>query len=127
MKNLYKTINDSAAAMQSLLSGLDMENKKIFGYGAPAKFTTLSHVMGIHKGDIIAIADDSPIKQGLFTPGTNIPIVTSDELLDANPDYVMIFAWNFAGPIMKKLTDAGYKGKFIIPVPEPLVIDGGSS
>jgi hypothetical protein len=63
------------------------------------------------------IVDDNPLKQGLFTPITHIPVVSSEALYELKPDYVLILAWNFAKPIMnahKKYN--GNIGKFILPI-----------
>ena len=65
------------------------------------------------------IIDDSPLKQGLFTPGMHIPVYSSEKLYEKNPDYVIILAWNFAASIMKrhqKIKDLGTH--FIIPLPK---------
>jgi hypothetical protein len=67
------------------------------------------------------IVDDSPWKQGLYSPGHHIPIVPSSYLYDPahKPDDVLILAWNFAEPIMKKhqaFRNAG--GHFIVPLPK---------
>ena len=68
------------------------------------------------------IVDDSSWKQGLYTPGMHIPVVSSAELSKNKPDYILILAWNFAEPIMKKLSQfAKEGGKFIIPVPNPTI------
>ena len=64
------------------------------------------------------IADDSPLKQGLFTPGLHIPIVSADEIYNRRPDYLLVLAWNFADSIMERhraFAEAG--GKFIVPLP----------
>jgi hypothetical protein len=60
------------------------------------------------------IIDDSPFKQGLYTPGTHIPVVSSSKLKTDHPDYILILAWNFAQSIMEKYSwfKAG-GGKFI--------------
>ena len=65
------------------------------------------------------IVDDSPLKQNLFTPGYHVPVVPSAVMYEQKPDYVLILAWNFAGPIMKShraYTEAG--GHFIVPIPK---------
>ena len=65
------------------------------------------------------IVDDSPLKQGLFSPGMHIPVVPSDAIYKDKPDLLLILAWNFAEPIMAnhgKFRDLG--GKFIVPLPE---------
>ena len=64
------------------------------------------------------IVDDSPLKQGLYTPGMHIPVVPASELYTQRPDYVVVLAWNFARAIIQKhaaFREAG--GCFIIPLP----------
>ena len=70
------------------------------------------------------IVDDSPLKQRLYTPGTHIPVVSSQTLNKGpRPDYIFILAWNFAQPIMDKVsTFSEQGGKFIVPVPIPTVV-----
>nr|WP_242442849.1 methyltransferase C-terminal domain-containing protein [Magnetospirillum sp. 15-1] len=69
------------------------------------------------------IIDDSPLKQGLFTPGMHVPVLSSAVIAERKPDYLVILAWNFARPIIEKnaaFTKAG--GKFIIPIPKVEVV-----
>ena len=64
------------------------------------------------------IVDDSPLKQGLYSPGMHIPVVSSKVMYEKKPDYVVILAWNFAVPIMEKhraFAESG--GQFIVPLP----------
>ena len=68
------------------------------------------------------IIEDSPLKQGLFTPGSHIPITSSDILKTEIPDYLMIFAWNYSDEIIKKVEDKYQKLNYIIPMPELRVI-----
>ena len=99
------------------------EGKRIAGFGAPAKTTTLMYQLGIEPGMIDFIVDDSPLKQGKFTPGMHIPILPASALYDRKPDYVVVLAWNFASSIVAKharFRDAG--GKFIVPLPSLEVI-----
>jgi len=107
------------AELSSLLRGLKEDGRSIAAFGAPAKATTLMYHFGIGADLIDFIVDDSPLKQGLFSPGMHIPVVPSEVLYDRKPDYVVVLAWNFAGPIMEKhqkYTQAG--GHFIVPVPD---------
>lgn len=107
----------------SLLRKLKNQDKSIVGYGAPAKGNTLLNYFKIGVNILDFIIEDSPYKQGLYTPGTYIPVVSPNEILKNKPDYILILAWNFAKPLMAKLAD--YKkegGKFIIPVPTPQII-----
>lgn len=93
------------------------EGRQVAGYGAPAKMTTLCHELGVTAEDIAYVVDDSPWKQGLLAPGTRIPIVAPFSRQHA-PDAFVIFAWNFAEPIAKKLRASGFRGKIVTPLPK---------
>lgn len=118
-----KKILKNKGALLNLLVRLKVKGKRIAGYGAPAKGNTLLSYFGIGKDMLDFIVDDSHWKQGLYTPGTHIPVVSSDAIYQKKPDYLLILAWNFAKPIMqmhKKYLDGG--GRCIIPVPVPKII-----
>lgn len=118
-----KEVLANKSALTKMLSDLKHAGKKIAGYGAPAKGNTLLNFMQIGPETLDYIVDDSPLKQGLFTPGTHIPVVSSGIILETPPDYLFILAWNFAESIMKKnetFREGG--GKFIIPVPNPSIV-----
>lgn len=117
-------IKENKEKLLKLLKDIKAQGKKIVGYGAPAKGNTLLNYFGIDSKILDYIVDDSPLKQGLYTPGTHIPVVSSEKLSkEPKPDYIFILAWNFAQPIMKKLSIfSGRGGKFIIPVPVPSIV-----
>ena len=116
MQEFQEKIRQNKAQLLPLLINLKSEGKTVVGYGAPAKATTLLHYFGIGADLLDFIVDDSPLKEGRYMPGNHIPIVHSSRLYETNPDYVLILAWNFAEPIMKKLHDNGYRGKCILPL-----------
>ena len=106
-----------------LLEKLKSEGKTIAAYGAPAKGNTLLNFFGIGTETLDFVVDDSKFKQGLFTPGKHIPVVSSEQIYQKKPDYILILAWNFADSIMKihdKYKNEG--GRFIIPVPKPRIV-----
>lgn len=123
-KEFAKKIKANKEDLTKLLRNLKEQGKKVVGYGAPAKGNTLLNYFGINSKMLDYIVDDSPLKQGLFTPGTHIPVVSSEKLNKSpRPDYVLILAWNFAESIMDKLSEFSENGgKFIVPVPTPTVI-----
>ena len=105
-----------------LLHGLKDDGKRIAAFGAPAKATTLMFHFGIGPELISFIADDSPWKQGLFSPGYHIPVRPASAIYEERPDYVVILAWNFAESIMRnhrRYADAG--GRFVVPIPSVTV------
>lgn len=111
------------AELNALLKRLKSEGRRIGGFGAPAKATTLMYHFGIGPELVDFIIDDSPLKQGLYSPGMHIPVVSSAEGFAKAPDYLVILAWNFAQPIIAK--NAAFRetgGKFIVPIPKVEVV-----
>ena len=107
------------AELTATVRGLRRQGKRIAGFGAPAKATTLMYHLGLGPTDLEFIVDDSPLKQGLYSPGLHVPIVSARAIAERKPDALLILAWNFAEPIMAKhqaFRDSG--GQFIVPVPE---------
>lgn len=76
---------------------------KVAGYGAAAKANTFLNYVKANERTIPFIADVTPAKQGKFMPGSLIPIVAEDKLVEYDPDYVIIFPWNFKDEIVKRL------------------------
>lgn len=102
----------------ALLHRLKKEGNEIVGLGAPAKGNTLLNYCNIHQDIVSYIADSTPTKWGLFTPGTHIPIYEERRLARRYPNHLFILAWNFSQEIMHKqrlFKERG--GKFIIPIP----------
>ncbi len=108
--------------LSTLIDGLSSDGARVAAYGASAKGSTLLNTFGIGRDRLEFIADASPHKQGLFAPGTALPIVGPEALLERRPDYVLLLAWNFADEILAQqqaYRDAG--GRFIVPVPAPAI------
>jgi len=109
--------------LQNLLHKLRKDGKTIAGFGAPTKATTLMNHFGIDENILDFIVDENPLKQGLYTPISNIPVLPSSEIYNKKPDYVLILAWNFAKPIMQNhIKYAKEIGDFILPMPEPQIV-----
>ena len=106
-----------------LLQSLKHQGKRIAGISAPAKGMTLLNYCGID-GDVLDfVTEKAALKIGRFTPGAHIPVVADAELLDKQPDYALLLAWNFADEIMKNLDQYRQRGgKFIIPIPTPTIV-----
>lgn len=106
-----------------LLNDLKSQGKTIVGYGAAAKGNTLLNYCGISTDLIDYIVDKSPHKQNLYTPGTHIPVLNTDKLLEELPDYTLLLAWNFADEILEQQKIYREKGgKFIIPIPHIQIV-----
>ena len=122
MEKFNDKLQNNINEIRELFERLNKENKKIFGYGAPAKSSTMINSIGLTNENIELIIEDSPLKQGLFTPGSHIPIIGPEILEKETPDYLMIFAWNYADEIIKKVEEKYSKMNYIIPMPELRII-----
>jgi SAM-dependent methyltransferase len=116
-------VEELKASLRSLLADLKQQRKRIAGYGAAAKGTVLLNYCGIGADTIDFIVDRSPHKQGRYVPGVRIPIFPVERLLDDRPDYVLLLAWNFAAEIARQQSTYLQRGgRFIVPVPEPRIL-----
>ena len=123
----YKKFADKVYAVKKklihYLKDIKSKGKIVAAYGAPAKGNTLLNFCGIGNDYIDYIVEDNPLKQGLYAPGSHIIVLGPNALDEKKPDYILILAWNFAEEILnktKKYKDMGIK--FIIPLPEPVVV-----
>jgi SAM-dependent methyltransferase len=109
--------------LRSLLQSLTQDGKRLAAYGASAKGSTLLNYFGIDGDTLDFVVDRSTVKQGLYTPGTHLPILPTEALVQRRPDYVLLLSWNFADEILAQ--QAAYRqqgGKFIIPIPDVKVV-----
>lgn len=114
-------IDAARDALAGLLSDLDTGGKAIAGYGASVGATTLTYHFGLGE-QLDFLVDDDELKQGLFSPGYHLPILSPDALYERRPDYVVILAWRYAEPITarhSRFLEGG--GHLVIPLPELIV------
>ena len=104
------------------------DGKTIVGYGAPAKGNTLLNYAGVRTDFVDYTVDLNPVKQGLYLPGTGIPICHPDKIMSTRPDYVLILPWNLRDEIVKQMAAIGdWGGKFLVLIPEVEVLEPASS
>lgn len=113
----------SRERLTELLHRLRREGKKVAGYGATSKSTTVLNYCGIGPDDIEFISDTTPLKQGKFTPGMHIPVRPPEVFHRAPPDYAVLFAWNHRDEIFAKEAEFSKHGKWICFVPEVGVVE----
>jgi len=101
------------------------DGKTVYGYGASTKGNTLLQYFGLDHRHITAIAERSPYKFGMKTIGTNIPIISEEEMRLAKPDYMLVLPWHFIDEFEKREQEyLKGGGTFIVPCPAFKLITG---
>lgn len=115
-KSLNLKVNNIKKDLLEFLIKLKNKNKKVCAYGAAAKGNTLINFCKISSDLIYCIFDNSKSKQGMFMPGSHIPVLSSKTIKKIKPDYILILPWNIREEIKKQLKK--YKSKIFIAVPK---------
>jgi hypothetical protein len=119
-----KQVNKTKRELLDFLVDAKRAGKTIVGYGAPAKGNTLLNFCGIRTDFLDFTVDRSPHKQGMFLPGTRIPIADPAKIFEVRPDYVLILPWNLQNEIAKQMSGiADWGGKFVVPIPQVRILD----
>lgn len=116
-----KKVEQTKLKLKEVLT--DLKGKRIVGFGAPAKAVVVVNLLGLKKKQIDFIVDSTPLKQGKFIPGTNIPVFSEDYLKNIDADYCLLLAWNYHEEILKKLKKMKKRLKVIIPFPKLKVFE----
>ena len=107
----------------ALVRGLVSQGKRVAGYGAPAKGNTLLNACGMTAKELQYVSDTTEFKQGKVLPGTHVPVVSPAYAHDHPPDFFLLLPWNYAKEIIGRETELIERGvRFIVPIPEPLVV-----
>jgi hypothetical protein len=96
----------------------------VYGIGAATRATPLIHYTDITEYIHCVCEVTGSEKIGHFMPGTTIPIVDEEKLITDQPPHALLFSWHIADSLVPKLREMGYRGKLIVPLPEPRIIDG---
>ena len=109
--------------MFELLAKVVGDGHRLYGIGAPARSTTLIHYFGLDVGVMDCVLEVQGSKKiGHYIPGTRIPVYAESKLFEDQPEYALLLSWHIADELVGILRKKGYKGSFIVPLPEPRVI-----
>ena len=113
------TVNRTKNKLLSFLLAAKADGKVIVGYGAPAKGNTLLNYAGIRSDLLSYTVDRNPHKQGLYLPGSHIPILSPEAIRSTKPDYVLILPWNLKDEVMDQMAHVrDWGGQFLVLIPE---------
>jgi SAM-dependent methyltransferase len=122
-QNFGRRVEQIRVQLRELLGDLKSQGKRIAGYAAAAKACTLLNYAGLGVETFDYIVDRNVHKHGKFMSGIRVPIFGVEKLLENQPDYVVILAWNFKDEIMRQQAEYARRGgKFIVPIPKPQII-----
>ena len=122
LQEFRKQVHKNKRTLNLLLHKIKADGQKIVGIGSPAKGNTLLNFCKIDNTVIDYCVEKSDLKIGKYAPGSHIRIIEESQMLKDQPEYALLLTWDIKDIIVPKLKAAGYKGKFIVPVPEPQII-----
>lgn len=115
---------ESKLRLCGLLQPIRAAGQRIYGIGAPSRASTLINFAGLDAGIIECVVEiRGSHKIGRYMPGTLIPVLDESRLLEDQPEYALVFSWHLADELIQKLRQRGFRGKFIIPLPDARIVD----
>ena len=112
-----------ANQVKRLLFNLKKQKKLIYGIGAAPRACVMLNTCNVSKYEIKVVGEvPQSLKCNKYIPGTNIMVMNENKIISDQPDYVIILAWHLKKRIINLLSKKGYKGKFIVPLPNLTII-----
>lgn len=109
--------------LHRLLAPIKARGERIYGIGAPSRASTLINYTGLDDGILDAVMEvSSSHKLNKYIPGTRIPVLTEAKLFTDQPEYALLLSWHIADELAANLRAKGFRGKFIVPLPEPAIL-----
>jgi SAM-dependent methyltransferase len=119
-----RLVMQSKLDLLKLLAELKRSGKRIFGVGAPSRASTLITYTGLDDTMLDCIVEvKGSHKLDKFMPGTRIPVLDEEKLYREQPDYALVLSWHIADELIDALQKRGYRGRFIVPLPEPRLVE----
>lgn len=114
----------SKLQLHSLLLDIKKQGHRVYGIGAPSRASTLINYVGLDDGIVDYVLEvQGSYKVGKYMPGTLIPVIEESKLFEDQPEYALLLSWHIADELAPKLTQKGFKGKYIVPLPVPRIIE----
>lgn len=118
-----RAVVNSKLGLLALLRDIKAKGARVFGVGAPSRASTLINYVGLDDGIMDAVLEiKGSYKIGKYIPGTVIPVIAEEALFEQQPEYALLLSWHIADELIPKLAARGFKGQFIVPLPEPRIV-----
>lgn len=123
LREFAQQVKDHRKSLRKLLLDLKSKGKRIVALSVPAKGNTMLHYNNLNSDVLDYATEKARLKIGKYTPGFHLKVYPDEYLVQDQPDYALLLAWNFAPEIIKNNTEFTKKGgRFIIPVPVPKIV-----
>jgi len=117
-----RAVVNSKLELLALLKNIKRDGGRVYGIGAPSRASTLINYVGLDNGILDSVLEiKGSYKIGKYVPGTIIPVVEELRLFSDQPEYALLLSWHIADELIPKLTQRGFRGRYIIPLPSPRV------
>jgi hypothetical protein len=121
-KSFKRAVVQSKLELLALVSGIKAKGGRIYGIGAPSRASTLINYVGLDDGILDTVLEiKGSYKIGKYIPGTVVPVSEESRLFQDQPDYALLLSWHIADELIPKLSTRGFKGRYIIPLPQPRI------
>ncbi len=123
MQDFKHRVALSKVHMHALLKDIIAAGHRIYGVGAPSRASTLITYMGLDRELLDCVVEiNGSYKIGKYMPGTLVPVVDEGRLFEDQPEYALLLSWHIADELIPKFKQRGFKGKYIVPLPEPHIV-----
>jgi len=123
LRDFRSRVVNSKLALYALIKQIKSQGGRVYGIGAPSRASTLIDYVGLDDGILDCVLEiKGSYKIGKYMPGTLIPVQEEGRLFVDQPEYALLLSWHIAEELMPKLKEKGFRGKFIVPLPEPAVL-----
>lgn len=125
LREFKRQVVTSKLKLHSLLFDIYKRHERVYGVGAPSRASTLINYVGLDDGILACVLEvKGSLKTGKYMPGSIIPVLEESRLFEDQPEYALLLSWHIADELIPKLSQKGFRGKFIVPLPEPHIVNG---
>lgn len=123
IQDFRRRVLHSKLDLLGLLRELKHDGARIYGIGAPSRASTLVNFVGLDDGIVDCVLEISTSKKlDKYLPGTAIPVLDERKLYEDQPEYALLLSWHIADELRHNLTKRGFRGGFVVPLPDPRVL-----
>jgi C-methyltransferase-like protein/methyltransferase family protein/putative zinc binding protein len=108
--------------LYALLAPLKSQGARIYGIGAPSRASTLVNYVGLEDAIVDCVLEIAGSKKiDKYLPGTAIPVLDEAKLYEDQPEFALLLSWHISTELKENLRKNGFRGRFIVPLPQPTV------